>query len=237
MALTREQRIENLAKAREARAQRREDEKRLERGLIDGTFIDDGDDLDDPTVALEMADHKWLGEPGKSFYIPSWYKPHKKNLWVTHEGKSLGFKINQVMAYRRWSIYPNGELMDQRDFEPLYEKYIAEISPKGVEARLQHIPRVEDYVDAKPDPSGGPGLVAINFDPDKPPAKPDDGMRYDPIKDVIFSLKEDMDRTRLLERKAVLADMLSKGDITGEVFEREMRSLAPKIEIGAAPQG
>jgi hypothetical protein len=189
------------------------------------------EDLPDPTEAMALNEHTWLGAPQKSLFIPSWYKPHAKNVQVTLDGEKLGFRVSDVLAHRRWAILPSGALMDPRDFQPLYERYLSEISAAGVDPKLQHIPQVQDYVNVAPDPRGGSGYVAIGFDPNVEAPVADDGQRYDPIRDVIFSIKTDLERSARLERVEALSQMLMRKEINGETFEREMRSMSPQVEI------
>jgi len=221
MALSIEEKRERMAKARAVAQANRE---------LANTMIED-EPLTDPSEDVTLSEHKWLGEKGKSLYIPSWYKSHKQNFNVTQDKKPLGFKIKDVMPHRRWAIRGDGELLDQRDFEPLYERYISEIAARGVDPKVQHIPRVERFVNAMRDPRDGPGLVAIGFDPDKPAPEEDNGMRYDPLKDVIFSIKEDADRTSRAEKIETLFRMRQTRDITEETFEKEMRALSPDLGV------
>ena len=181
--------------------------------------------LADPTDEFHVSEHTWLGPPGKSHFIPSWYKPHKSNWAVKQGGKSLGFHVKDVLSHRRWAIKGDGELLDQTEFERLYERYIAEISAKNVDPGTQHIPRVERYVDAKPDPRGGPGLVTINYDPNTSPPTEDNGQRYDPIRDVIWSLKDDLAKSARADKMDALLRMRRSGEISPEVFERELAVL------------
>ena len=186
--------------------------------------------LEDPVHALQMSDHHWLGEPRKSLYIPSWYRPHRANVTVTQNGKPLGFRVGDVLPHRRWAVGMTGELMKQQDFEPRWIQYLSEISPQGVDPALQHIPRVERFVNAMPDPRGGPGYVEIGFDPHKPAPAEDNGMRYDPDKDVIWSLKEQMERNALLEQREMLTQMFLAKQIDAATFEARMRAIVPTVE-------
>lgn len=209
--------------------QLREDQAALARnGLSREPVSTEPEELDDPTQVADMQEHTWLGARGASNYIPAWYKPHRHNLDVTQNGVKLGFKIKDVPAYCRWAIRSNGELMDQRDFQDRYEIYLSELCPKGVDPRNQHIPRVERFVNQRPDPSGGPGRIEITFDPDQAPG-PDDGTRYDPVKNALITLAEQAKEASTNQKREQLTRMFLNKEISQETFEREMRRAEPDL--------
>lgn len=225
---------EMQARAAHMRAKRMEklEAQRKQYGLQPGQklsdILEEEEELEDPRERMTLSEHTWLGEPGKSLYIPSWYRAHRKNVEVTQNGVRLGFDVKSVMEHRRWAVKADGELLPQEEFERLYEVYLDAIRSKEVDPRLQHIPRVERYVNARPDPSGGPGFVAITFNPDAPPAV-DDGMRYDPTENVIWSLKEEMERGSRVDQINALFRLFKAGDLTPEAYMREMALLSPDL--------
>lgn len=105
--------------------------------------------------------------PDRLTYIPSWYRQHE-NLGlqvIDADDGDLGFTIGHVLPERRWAIDEAGRLIPQHIFETRYKQWCERIlTPAGtvVEIKrfnkyfnvdLETVPGVDEFVDAKPDPS------------------------------------------------------------------------------------
>jgi hypothetical protein len=106
--------------------------------------------------------------PERGTYIPAFYAPHRDlSLPVLDANDGmLGFSIGQVLPERRWAIAEDGHLLPEGRFEQLYRQWIERVFVPAtgaiVEVRrlnkyfdvgLETVPPVDEFVDAKPDPS------------------------------------------------------------------------------------
>ena len=106
--------------------------------------------------------------PERLTYIPSWYAQHtaeQLSLPVLDDDDGmLGFTIAEVLPERRWAITADGHLLPQHTFEQRYKQWIERVlTPNGVvelkrfnkyfNVDIETVPGVDDFVDAKPDPS------------------------------------------------------------------------------------
>lgn len=190
-----------------------------------------------------------IGEPkvifGRDAYIPafspSWASEHM-SIQVKQDGKALGFTIGEMLPERRWCVKETGELLDQRDFEGLYQQFVSYTVVGGklinvasangyFDVKLVPVPRVERFAAAAYDFDGRE--TRIGFDPNKPPAKNDapavvrDHRGYE----VAPSNPNDEKVVRL----TVLADLKNRGLISDEALSSEMSSILLEPQAPAQP--
>jgi len=176
--------------------------------------------------------------PDRGTYIPSWCK-WRTNGWeravdVTQDGKSLGFKVEQVLPERRWAIEQSGELLSQIFFESEYKRYLSGfIVPAGVKLDAEPIPCVERWVRKTVDPTDPARLIDIGFDPLKP-AEEKQEAKYNQEGDLSFRfLAEQKEASQRLAKTDQLKDLRDQGIITDAQYFEQVEALQPVVEVEA----
>lgn len=188
--------------------------------------------LDEPLLPRE---HRWLGKVGNSNYIPSWYREHRLNAEVTQDGQPLGFRIAQVLVWRRWAVQETGELMPQLEFEREYKRYLTGWAvASNFDPNLKHIPNVRAFVATK---MLGDHYVDMAFNPDLRASKPIEAKYNQEGELSEHYLREQKQDTERLSKMETLAKLLASGAITQEVFLRESGLATNALEVAtvAAP--
>lgn len=190
-----------------------------------------------------------IGEPkvifGRDAYIPAFspsWKDEHMGIDITQNGKPLGFTLGQMLPERRWCVQETGELMDQRDFESLYQQFASYTVVGGklvnvpaangyFDVKLIPVPRIERFACAQFDYDGRE--VKIGFDPNKPPAKSEAPVVLRDHRGYEVAPQNPNDTK--VARLTVLADLKNKGLISDEALASEMGSILLEPQPAAAP--
>lgn len=198
---------------------------------------------------------------GTTTYIPEWQTPLTADDLarpVLQNGEELGFVLGDVMPSRQWAVnQKNGELLEQRDFERLYEVYATRHVPVGsnevvdirrgnrlFDPKIVPVPTVRNFVSRGLDWQGKE--VSIGYDPDKlPDAREGDIKVYDSRGEEVTGSRDSrpIDITKQLE---VLTALRERGRLTDVEYAQEVAALAtgdalaPRVEdvpVGFEPMG
>jgi len=118
---------------------------------------------------------------GTTTYIPEWQAELTADDLarpVTQDGEPLGFTIGEMLPSRQWVVnQKTGELLNQRDFERLYEVYVTRHVPVGshevvdirrgnrlFDPKIAPVPTVRSFASRALDWQGKE--VAIGYNPD-----------------------------------------------------------------------
>jgi len=186
--------------------------------------------------------HTYIPERGT--YVPSWC-PWDSKHWPTHvevsyEKKMLGYKVSDVLPERRWAIQESGEMLDQREFEDQYKKYLSGFAlPATFDINAEAIPLVHRYVGVKLDPVSEGSLIAMDYDPFKKKTAVSDA-KYNQQGEVsVHYLKEQQEKSDKLVRMEQLSGLLKQSIISQETYLRLVDELGAVKEPGkveAAPE-
>lgn len=188
---------------------------------------------------------------GRQAYKPEWQvDPSKSQMEtpVTQDGKKLGFKIGQMLPERWWTVnVETGELISQRDFESLWEKYVSYHVPVGsrevvsirraneyFDEKLAPVPRVEIYASRALDWQGKE--ISIGFDPDaKADVREEEIKVYDSngeeVRPGLFQRPSDV-----VARLGILNDLKARGRLTESEYVEEVAQLTATPTASAAPE-
>lgn len=161
--------------------------------------------------------HRWLGRPNHSHYVPAWYEPHaNQNLEVRHLGVGQGFPIHKVMQYRRWALDAEGNTLDQKEFEDLYLRYLGGFKTTAThDPRNESVPYVLAFVRMKYDRVGS--LVDMDFEDDGAITKTEKYTQEGEIApEYLLKNQEKSDKLAKIE---MLADLAKEGVLTPNQFQ------------------
>ena len=179
---------------------------------------------------------------GTTTYIPEWQTELTADdlaRAVTQDGEPLGFTIGQMMPSRQWTVnQKTGELLNQRDFERLYEVYVTRHVPVGshevvdirrgnrlFDPKIAPVPTVRSFASRALDWQGKE--VEIGYDPDAQPSVTEADVKiYDARGEEVVGGRagsRPMDVTRQLE---VLTGLRERGKLDDVSYAQEVAALA-----------
>jgi len=124
--------------------------------------------------------------PQRGTYIPHWGNKHEDlTKSVLRGGVPTGFQVGDILPEKRWAISSDtGEIMEQREFEPLYQKWqsifctqggtlvpIAQVN-RPYHPSFESCPNVHEFVMTTVDEDGKPCPVGREAHRNRPAAGP-----------------------------------------------------------------
>jgi hypothetical protein len=194
---------------------------------------------------------------GRQAYIPEWQTPLEESdlaRQVTQNGERLGFRIGEMLPERQWCVdAKTGELLAERDFEKLWERYVSHHVPVGVdkvvnikavnpyfEHQLAPVPTVRNFASRGLDWQGKE--VEIGFDPDKPSTAREEDVRvYDSRGEEVIGASAAARPIDIARKLETLTDLKNRGRLTDSEYAEEVSALVsgdaavPAVE--SIPQG
>jgi len=182
------------------------------------------------TDTLLPRQHTYIPERGT--YVPSWCPWDSQHLpthvEVSCEKKMVGYKVSDVLPERRWAIQESGEMLEQREFEDRYKKYLSGFAlPATFDINAEAIPLVHRYVGVKLDPVSEGRLIAMDYDPFKKKTAVSDA-KYNQQGEVsTHYLKEQQEKTDKLVRMEQLSGLLKQGIVTQKQYLKLVDEMDP----------
>lgn len=197
---------------------------------------------------------------GTTTYIPEWQvelTAEELARPVTQDGEPLGFTIGEMLPSRQWAVnQKTGALLDQRDFERLYEVYVTRHVPAGstevvdirrgnrlFDPKIVPIPNVRNFASRGLDWQGKE--IAIGYDPDAvSDVRETDVKLYDARGEEVTGSRDSrpVDIAKQLE---VLTGLRDRGKLNDSEYAQEVAALAtgetaaPRVEavpVGFSPK-
>jgi hypothetical protein len=187
--------------------------------------------------------------PERETYVPAFTPKHKNESApvLSRKGEPLGFTIGEVLPERRFAIDTDGRCLDEREFEPMYFKWVSLVcAPDGrivslasinkyFDPRLEPVPNPEDFVNAR---IVGEKIIPITFDETKVeiPRNYED-RRFTAQGELVAAQNKASlaDRTALAKVEA-LNDLVKDGTITVEQFSAKVAQLMGGATVEEAVQ-
>lgn len=180
--------------------------------------------------------------------IPAWYEGHSEDVLereVHHRGKSLGFKVKDVLPARRWAIDRHGDTLSDSEFEPLYKDWCwlqlsmeAQGNPITQDRGAFAVPRVDRFLDKEPDHDGTLKRIGQDEQPEKFRVRQRYAHTGETIeehrrKEAEESARRESERARDAQARQLM-QFHREGVLDADTFAKQMESLYGVSQAGEA---